>query len=237
MWLITDFEQVGLFSLKNSMATSSGGKSLLVPTPYALKMALVDAACRSWGVSRAESIWPTVRDLRVAVRLPQRAVVTNLFAKILKPRRAAAAPGAQHKGPLGKTIAYREYVWADGCLAVALHQAQGDRLSELAELVLQINYLGKRGGFVQPLASPSQQENLPEDFVVLNPVDGQNIFDCRGIVQMLDDCGPSMTFDHANIYSNSKVRLGHERVLNHVVLPYSLTRSSKSYSLYERIDD
>lgn len=90
---------------------------------------------------------------------------------------------------------------------------------------------------MQPLASPSQQENLPEDFVVLNPVDGQNIFDCRGIVQMLDDCGPSMTFDHANIYSNSKVRLGHERVLNHVVLPYSLTRSSKSYSLYERIDD
>ena len=46
MWLIAEYQPVSLFSLKNSLATSSGGKSLLVPTPYAFKMALLDAACR-----------------------------------------------------------------------------------------------------------------------------------------------------------------------------------------------
>jgi hypothetical protein len=53
---------------------------------------------------------------------------------------------------------------------------------------------------------------------------------------MLDDCGPKMTFEHADIYSGKRITLGKERVLHHVVLPYRLTRSSKSYSLYERID-
>jgi hypothetical protein len=55
MWLIADYQPVTLFSLKNSLATSSGGKSLLVPTPCAFKMALLDAACRVWGYPRLRS--------------------------------------------------------------------------------------------------------------------------------------------------------------------------------------
>jgi len=46
-----------------------------------------------------------------------------------------------------------------------------------------------------------------------------------------------LTFDYVNIYSSKAVRLGKERVLHHIVLPYRLVRSSKSYSLYERLDD
>jgi hypothetical protein len=45
-----------------------------------------------------------------------------------------------------------------------------------------------------------------------------------------------LTFDHANIYSGKGIKLGKERILHHVVLPYRLVRSSKSYSYYERID-
>jgi hypothetical protein len=38
---------------------------------------------------------------------------------------------------------------------------------------------------------------------------------------MLDDCGPKMTFDHANIYSGKGIKLGKERILHYVVLPLS----------------
>jgi hypothetical protein len=236
MWLIADYQPVGLFSLKNSLATSSGGKSLLVPTPYAFKMALLDAACRLWGVPRAKAVWPTLRDLMVALSLPERAVVTNLFAKILKPRRGTARPGTQDAGPLGKTIAFREYVWIGGTLGLALG-LENDQAPHLSELLLQINYLGKRGGFVQLLRPPQTAVDLPEGFIVLNAPSNSAGFDSRGLMQMLDDCGPQMTFEHANIYSGKRVRLGTERVLHHVVLPYQLTRSSKGYSLYERLDD
>ena len=42
-----------------------------------------------------------------------------------------------------------------------------------------------------------------------------------------------MTFEHADIYSNKRITLGKERILRHIVLPYTLTRSSRSFSLYE----
>src|SRR5579875_325917 len=46
-WLIGEFEPVSLFSLKISSATSSVGLTLAIPTPYAIKMALVDAGFRA----------------------------------------------------------------------------------------------------------------------------------------------------------------------------------------------
>ena len=61
-------------------------------------------------------------------------------------------------------------------------------------------------------------------------------FPVDGLLQLLDDCDPKMTFDHANIYNGKGIKLGQERILHHVVLPYRLMQSSKSYSYYERID-
>ena len=236
MWLIAEYQAVGLFSLKNSLATSSGGKSLLVPTPYAFKMALLDAACRCWGVAQAEAIWPVLRDLLIALRLPQRAAVTNLFTKILKPRRSPTGPGTPDAGPLGKTIAFREYVWFGGALGFACRLEEGYQ-PQVTDLLAQINYLGKRGGFMQLMSPPQLVTELSQGFVPLNPVEGCDSFHSQGLLQMLDDCGPNLSFEQANIYSGKRIRLGKDRILHHVVLPYRLTRSSRSYSLYERLDD
>ena len=58
-----------------------------------------------------------------------------------------------------------------------------------------------------------------------------------GIIQQLDDCDSSLTFEKADIYSGKNIRLGKERVLCHVVLPYRPVRSSRGFTLYERIPD
>lgn len=233
MWLIAEYQPTALFSLKPAGATSSGGKSLLVPTPYAVKMALLDVACRTAGVAVAKEAWPWLRDLTVALKLPKRVVVTNLFTKILKPRRALAKPGTQHAGPLGKTIGFREYVYFDEPLGIALGETLTDPV-RLEDWVLQINYLGKRGGFVQLLSPPTPAEMLPPEFIVADG-DPTRSFPANGIIQQLDDCNSSLTFEKADIYSGKNIRLGKERVLRHVVLPYRLVRSSKSFSFYERI--
>ncbi len=234
MWLIAEYQPTALFSLKPAWATSSGGKSLLVPTPYAVKMALLDAACRTVGVAVAKEAWLWLRDLTVALRPPERAVVTNLFARILKPRRTPAKPGTQHAGPLGKTIAFREYVYFDDTLVIALGEEISDQ-SRLENWLLQVNYLGKRGGFVQLLGPPTLAETLPSEFIVVDG-DPTRPFLADGIIQQLDDCDASLTFEKANIYSGKHIRLGKERVLRHVVLPYHLVRSSKGFSYYERIN-
>ena len=51
MWVLATYQPTTFFSLKPSNATSSGGKTLLTPTPYAIKMGLLDAAIRTEGIS------------------------------------------------------------------------------------------------------------------------------------------------------------------------------------------
>jgi len=230
MWLITQYVATSLYSLKMSAATSSGGKTLLAPTPYALKMALLDTACRAQGVRYAKHVWPTLRDLRVAYSPPERAVVNKLFTRVLKPNRKPPPP-------LARSIGYREYVYFAGPLGIALSAPEDEGVPEwLPQLTAQIAYLGKRGGFVQPTGIPQASDTLPRGYVLLNSPRGQTHFDRRGVLQLMDDCGPGMTFEHASIYSGTRVRIGQERISSPVVLPYQMARTSKSYALYERLD-
>jgi hypothetical protein len=233
MWLIADYEAVALFSLKPSAATASGGKTLLVPTPYAIKMALLDAACRVLGVSEAEALWPEIRDLHVALRPPDRTVVTNLFQKVLRPRRSAAEEGAPDAGPFQRTIGYREYAQLVGPLRVAVGWPEDERREWIAALLLNVSYLGKRGGFVQLLEPPAFADALPPDFVEVTRDQAQFAF--NGTLQVLDDCASGLTFAQASIYSRERITLGKERLTRPIVLPCRLARSSKSFTLYERL--
>lgn len=234
MWLTCEYEAVTLFSLKLSTATSSGGKTLLCPTPYAIKLALLDAACRITGVAAAERRWPELRDLQIALSPAPKVVVSNLFQRILKPYKNPPKPGIPDFGPFQRTIGYREYAHLFGPLGLGLGWTGVESREWLAELLLHITYLGKRGGFVQLIRLPEHRDELPALFV--DVTSSQTEFGLYGTLQVMDDCTPALTFAKANIYSNEKVRLGKERVTRNIVFPYRLTRSSKSFSLYERVD-
>lgn len=232
MWCIAKYEAVTLFSLKLSAATASGGKTLLTPTPYAVKMALLDAACRTAGVSQAEAWWPLIRELQVALLPAPYAVVTNLFQKVLKPRRSAAKPGDPDTGPFQKTIGYREYVQLHGLWQLALGWETEQGYPWLESLLLNLSYLGKRGGFVQLQAAPRREADLPPGFVDLTTT--PESFALEGTLQVLDDCTPKLTFAKANIYSGERIRPGRERITRNIILPYRRMRSSKSFTLYKR---
>lgn len=242
MWYIANYEPTTFFSLRPANATTSGGKTLLTPTPYAVKMALLDAAIRIYGVAIGEIWFPRLRDLRVAVQLPDHLVVINTFIRILRPHKSGPKDvfGTGLKGPLGNTIAYRELVQFGGTLRLAIQDANRNGESPpLVELLPQIHYLGKRGGFFQ-FKEAKAVGSLSPAFTRLNP-DPNNEqtkqFDIHGTLQLLDDCGHKMSFAHASVFSGKSLSVGNVkgRILNPIVLPYRLARSSKSYSLYERI--
>src|SRR6266700_2921378 len=85
MWIIAHYLSVAPFSLKPAIATSSGGKTLLVPTPYAIKMALLDCAIRTRGLAEGERLFPLLRDLAIAMKLPDDLVVMKGFSKSKRP--------------------------------------------------------------------------------------------------------------------------------------------------------
>lgn len=234
MWLIAEFEAVTLFSLKMSTATSSGGKTLLAPTPYSIKMALLDIGCHYLGVEKAEERWYDIRDLKVALHPARRAVVTNLFQKVLRPRRNPIPMDEPEAGFFQKTIGYREYVYLEGTIGIALGWGNETLRPWLADLFSQISYLGKRGGFMQMMDLPKHTPELPVGYIDLTQETSK--FSIGGTLQLLDDCTPDLTFEKANIYSGKSICMGKERILRSIVLPYKVEKSSRSFTLYKRSD-
>lgn len=243
MWTIAEYQPTAFFSLRPYTATSSGGKSLLVPTPFAIKMGLLDAAIRTQGMERGQELFPAIRDLRIAVRLPHRIVVNNTFTKIWRLNDSVSKKGkaekerliieakTERKWPYQSSIGFREYVQFGGPLTLAL---SGITHTELTPLLLQLNYIGKRGGFIQLVRPPVEVGEFPEGFTVLTESVGSTF--PLGTLQMVDDCGPGLTFDHVNIYHAKKIKPGKDRVFHHVVLPLRPVRSSRGFTLYEEME-
>lgn len=238
MWLIAEYRPASLFSFRSGVATSSGAKTLFLPTPFAIRTALLDAAIRSNGLKKGSMAFTWIKGLSIAIRPPERVVVTNLFAKILKPTRREEAEEA-----MDRTIAFREYAQLEGIVALAFNVAE-EHQHDLTMLLVQINYFGKRGCFFQMIQAPQRVEDLPVGFI---PMDGIYIQDNQikgsgpqafvpGLIQMMDDWGESLTFNKVNIYADEKIALGKDRVRKSIILPYRLLRSSKSFSYYERVE-
>lgn len=87
---------------------------------------------------------------------------------------------------------------------------------------------------MQLLKQPEPADNLPPGFVDMT--EESSTFSINGTLQILDDCAPSLIFEKANIFSGKNIRMGRERIIRNIVLPYRAIRSSRSFTLYERID-
>lgn len=223
MWLIAEYEAVSLFSLRPSFTTASGGKTLLAPTPFAIKMAIFDVLCRAQSLDVARSHWPALARLEVALRPAEQAVVSNVFQRVLDYR----------DGVFRSIIRYREYVHLFGDFAIGLGWEGSDQRDWLRDALLHITYLGKRGGFVQVLNVPAYTEVLPVEFVSLTQPETN--FPLDGTMQVVDDCAPNLSFEKIDVYNPAKKLSRGDRTERHVVLPYRLKRSSKSFSWYERV--
>lgn len=216
---------------------------MVVPTPFALKMALLDVTIRTQGLKRGKQLFPALRDLRFAIRLPRQVVVNNTFTRIWRLNDSVSKKGkadkerlileakAERKWPYQPSIGFRQYVQFGGPLTLAL---SGMEHADLVPLLMGINYIGKRGGFVQLQRLPDESEDLPDSFTVLT--ESVNGAFSLGTLQMVDDCGPRLTFEQANVYDAKRIKPGKDRVFHHVVLPLRPVRSSRGFTLYEKME-
>jgi hypothetical protein len=243
-WLVATYRPVSLFSLRMTHATSKGGKTLVVPTPYAVKMALLDASFRAFAppdvMRKAKDIFDIVKWRDVRIRPPKHCVVQNTFVKILDREREGDLPFKQ-------TIAYREFVFFsddenDGLsIALAVGGLSQTEEADLGLLFAHINSLGKRGSFLQFQKTASWEGELPIGFTV--PVEepvwrGVNGY---GMIQALDDFGEDLClaengFDRVSTYGKGTVKLGEHRVLIPTAIPYRRRSAARRFTWYERID-
>lgn len=228
MWLTVNYEPVAAFGLRPSNTTSSGGKSLLVPTPYTVKMALLDVAIRHGGLDYGKSIFPFIRDLTIYLHAPQAAAVNRTFQRILR-------PGGKNE-VWKQTIVQREYVIHSGLLTLTLNPAT-EIAQDIDVLMSIINYFGRRGSFIQwvnSLASTDQPAIVQQSVNLCEPMTQIQM----GFMQRMDDMRDDATFNDVSTYNKKKNRDdGGRKPAYYIVLPYQLVYNGFNHSIYERRGD
>lgn len=230
-WLTVVYSPVSLFSLKRSDATSMAARTNLVPTPYAIKMALLKVMLENQGAShladfdawiKQEFAW--IRDLEIRV-LPPNALVVNRNGYKLRyyDQTADKADKTRQTMPLQDGFVFREWVHLADDLTLCCGLTE--RIGELTTLFSQINYFGKRGCFFQYCPDQTQETEQPTFNLNAN---------ASFILQPMDDLGENATFGRINPYSDEKVRSGSDRVIKPGLLPLQLTATSARYDLYKR---
>lgn len=208
-----------LFSLKDSNATSSGAKSLLIPSPYSIKMAIINKAISFDGIdfNKEKELFGHIRDAKISYCIQGDYCVNKCCIKIQKKR---------DNDPFKSTIAFREYVSMNSDIEV-IFEVENEHAKEfLMQYLHTINYFGKRGCFFQFIEY--KQETSKQNVFMF---DMKNNF-TSGLLQEYDDFDSSLSFENVNIYSSAQTK----RKKNIFMLPVINTGTSKSYSCYEVIE-
>jgi len=208
------YKPTTLFSLRDSNSTSSGAKSLFIPSPYAIKMAFLSQAISLGGEDFYENDkhFEIIRDAKISYHINGNFCVNNCFVKIQKQR---------DNDPFKSTVSFREYIYIDGGLEIIFDVKDNESVAFLKQYLHLINYFGKRGSFFQFV----DYKNNPSDSNI-------NTFDVKklsfGVLQEYDDFDKTLSFDNINSYSYAKTK----RDKNILVLPLITKSSSKSYTYY-----
>ena len=208
------YQPTAFFSLRDSNSTSSGAKSLFLPSPYAIKMAFLNQAITLGGEDFLDmSKFSIIRDTKIKYRIHGYFCVNNCFVKIQKQR---------DKEPFKSTVSFREYVFINCPIEVIFEIKEEKSIHFLKKYLHRINHFGKRGCFFQFINynnNPDEPNVKPFDAKSLQP----------GILQEYDDFDANCTFNMVNSYSDAKTK----RKKEILVLPLRNVSSSKSYTNYE----
>lgn len=246
-WLIVEYAPVSLFSLRSTYATSKGGKTLLVPTPYAVKMALLDACFRAYPSGDADAVarrvFDEIKSLPVRIRPPADCIVQNTFLRVLQPARGE---GDDENAfcPFTKTIAYREFVFFRGTMEIALglENVSSAESADVEKLFAHINYFGKRGCFWQFVGARHHEGALPAGFSLTQEEIVQHPLDVVGryrVPEYLDEFGAKLCsakdgFERVSTYHAGEIRLTEHRVLQPTLLPYERISGGRHFTHYRR---
>ncbi|MBI2527306.1 MAG: hypothetical protein HYV93_15135 [Candidatus Rokubacteria bacterium] len=228
-WLVVDYGATALFSLKISLATSSVGKTLIVPTPYAVKMAYVDGGFRAgWADADCRAFLRALVDVEVRVAPPGDAVVTHTFVKVRQESRQG-----DPLRPYIASIAYREVVHHRGMWQWAFDLAGGDDwlAGRLVEAAPHVSYVGKRGSFIQ-FGGIARRVELGSGFT--QPLDAgrQWAIPLRAHIAPLDDFGPEASLEVLSSFTETSPRRERHRRFVQTVIPIGLVNSGPGFSEY-----
>lgn len=211
------YQPTNLFSLKDSNSTNSGAKSLLIPSPYSIKMALFNQAITIDGreifeVKKSKE-FTYIKDAKISYRILGSFCVNNCFVTIQSFR-------TDRKEFKGKP-SFREYIYLSENIEIIFEVASEEAKQYLQKYLHRINYFGKRGCFFQFIGyrdNPGDPNVIEYNSTDFSP----------GILQEFDDISPKANFKNVDNFHTA----GAQREKRILVIPVRNINSSKSYTHY-----
>ena len=229
-WLLLHYLPTTLFSLKSCVATSSVGRSLIVPTPYAVKMAFVDSAFR-YGLPTeiCEGLVEKLAEVEVRIKPAGNSIVNQTIQKIRQEERNDRESDQIYIS----SIAYRELVYLDSCWIWAFNVREDTELSSLLlKLAPAINYVGKRGSMIQFMGSETRDELDNRFTMPIAEIQGVRLPE-RTHIALLDDFGPKANFNCLNSFDpKARVDLGKHRLRISTLIPSGVIDAGSGFVHY-----
>jgi len=213
------YQPTNLFSLKESNSTNSGAKSLLVPSPYSIKMALFNQAITIDGKEvfedKKSEEFLCFKESKITYHISGSFCVNNCFVTIQSLR-----DGLYRGKP-----SFREYIYLSDNIEIIFDVKNEEAKWYLQKYLHRINYFGKRGCFFQfvcYLDNPSESN--------VNEFDSSDF--TAGIMQEYDDISPNAQFKNVNNFDSGNA-MREKKIL---IIPVQNVNSSKSYTHFRCID-
>jgi len=210
------YQPTNLFSLKDSNSTNSGAKSLLIPSPYSIKMALFNQAITIDGKNifeeRKNNEFAFIKDAQINYRISGSFCVNNCFVTIQSLR-----DGSYRGKP-----SFREYIYISDNIEIIFDVESEEAKQYLQKYLHRINYFGKRGCFFQFVGyrdNPSEPNVKEFDTSNFSP----------GILQEFDDISFNAQFKNVDNFDFASAK----RDKKILVIPVKNENSSKSFTHYK----
>ena len=225
-WLRADYEFPSTFSYRMPDVSAQFAIGSPIPSPAAVKLALVDTAIRwSGDVNEGHRIFNIIKTAKVCVVPPSRMVRFRAFIKRLKPPHSSAGPGA----PTVESTGVRDYFLLDGPLSVFIEVPQSDA-GDIAPLLQRIRRFGTSDSIcwcVAVCCEPPDQNLCPQQFRGLSDARG-------GLLVRLSDLQETSQFDGFNPFGGNAREANLEKDV--YVLPLRVRRSGETWAILERTD-
>jgi len=210
------YQPTNLFSLKESNSTNSGAKSLLIPSPYSIKMALFNQAITIDGQEifeeKKSKEFSFIKDATIKYRVLGSFCVNNCFVTIQSLR-----DGTYRGKP-----SFREYIYLSDNIEIIFDVKSNEAKQYLQKYLHRINYFGKRGCFFQFVGyreNPGEPNVKDFDVSDFSP----------GILQEYDDISPKAQFKNIDNFDSANA----QRDKKILVIPVYNQNSSKSYTHFK----
>ncbi|MEO0294267.1 MAG: hypothetical protein ABIN61_08640 [candidate division WOR-3 bacterium] len=224
-WIFAELNFGSLYSYRMPKLSPSYALTSPIPSPAALRLALVDAAIKSTGkVSYGEEVFEIVKSAPLEIEPPEKLAVLKFFIKRLKPSKSKGKSFEESFG-------LREYCHFLGPLKVYLEISEKE--DEITKLFRLLRRLGTTDSIAFVIAQIEDKEPLFKftwkETITLKP-EVANL--AKRPVFTLNELKNDAQFSQVNPYAKGK--RGNPYIQKTFVLPLIEERRGENWVLYKK---